>query len=278
MVTTPLPEGAPTPATGTLVDRRTYAPFHQHFLVARLDLDVDGQCNEVVEIDSMAAPLSADNPHGLDLVTTATTIADESMAGRDYDWATQRSWKVQNPGRRNGLGTPVAYKLVPTGCFPSMMDPGTPQYLRAPVIGHNLWVTRHHDDERWPAGTYPTQSEDDRGMTRWIADAEDLVGQDVVLWYVFGLHHLTRPGGLAGDAGGHGVVLAQAVRLLRPQPGAGRGPVARPRRERGGHRGRGARPALPLTAAHRGGRLGGRRSATSGSTLRRGGPGGRRRR
>ncbi len=193
MVTTPLPEGAPTPPTGALVDRRTYAPFHQHFLVARLDLDVDGQANEVVEVDSMAAPLSAANPYGLDLVTTATTIADESMAGRDYDWSTQRSWKVQSTDRRNGLGTPTAYKLVPTACFPAMMDPSVPQYLRAPVIGHNLWVTRHHDDERWPAGAYPTQSEADDGMTRWIADAEDLVGQDVVLWYVFGIHHLTRP-------------------------------------------------------------------------------------
>ena len=35
-------------------------------------------------------------------------------------------------------------------------------------------------------------------------------------------------GGLAGDAGGHGLVLAQAVRVLRPQPGARRpaGPSA----------------------------------------------------
>ncbi len=193
MVTTPLREGAATPATGTLVDQRTYAPFHQHFLVARLDLDIDGPTNEVLEIDSMGAPLGPTNPHGLDLVTTATTIADESMAGRDYNWATQRAWKVQNTERRNGLGTPTAYKLVPTGCFPAMMDPGVPQYLRAPVIGHNLWVTRHHDDERWPAGAYPTQSEVDDGMTRWTSDAENLVGTDVVLWYVFGLHHLTRP-------------------------------------------------------------------------------------
>ena len=30
------------PDNGTLVDAGTYAPFHQHFIVARLDLDVDG--------------------------------------------------------------------------------------------------------------------------------------------------------------------------------------------------------------------------------------------
>ena len=54
MVTTPArPTAQPTPPTGTLVDKRTYAPFHQHFLVARLDLDVDGQDNTVMEVDSV---------------------------------------------------------------------------------------------------------------------------------------------------------------------------------------------------------------------------------
>ena len=42
MVTTPFPEGEPPPY-GTVVDARTYAPIHQHFIVARLDMDVDGE-------------------------------------------------------------------------------------------------------------------------------------------------------------------------------------------------------------------------------------------
>ena len=29
-------------------------------------------------------------------------------------------------------------------------------------------------------------------MTRWIADDEQLENTDVVLWYVFGIHHVTR--------------------------------------------------------------------------------------
>lgn len=192
MVTTPFPEGGQAPPYGTVVDTNTYAPFHQHFLVARLDLDVDGDANTVLEVDSMALPVSEDNPHGLAVVNRSTPIESEARAARDFDWSTQRSWKVVNPEKTNAHGTPVAYKLVPGACFPPMMDPSTAQYLRAPVIGHTLWVTANNAEERWPAGAYPTQSAADAGMTEWIKDDAPLLNTDVVLWYVFGIHHITR--------------------------------------------------------------------------------------
>ena len=192
MVTTPYAEGAEPPRTGTVVDNRTYAPYHQHFLVARLDLDVDGGDNTVMEVDSEALPVSDENPYGLDMVTTATPVRSESEAGRDFSWERQRAWKVVNPNKTNRQGSNTSYKLVPGGAFPPIMDPSTVQYLRSPIIGHTLWVTRYHDDERWPAGAYPTQSERDEGMTVWVSDDEPLENTDVVLWYVFGLHHITR--------------------------------------------------------------------------------------
>ena len=192
MVTTPLAEGDPTPPTGVLVDERTYAPIHQHFIVARLDLDVDGAENTVVETETVVPPVSETNPYGLDLVTTSTPVRSEAESARDHDWARQRGWKVVNPTRTNRHGTHPAYQLVPSASIPVLMDPAAPQYLRAPVIGHTVWVTRHHEDERWPAGAYPTQSEGDEGMTRWIADDEPLESTDVVLWYVFGIHHVPR--------------------------------------------------------------------------------------
>ncbi len=192
MVTTPFAENGSPPPTGTVVDNRTYAPFHQHFLVARLDLDVDGDQNTVMEVDSRALPISDENPYGLAVVTESTPVTSEAESARDFNWATQRSWKVTNPNRTNKVGTNTAYKLVPSASIPPMMEPNAPQYRRAPVIGHTVWVTRHHDDERWPCGAYPTQSEDDDGMTRWISDDESLENTDVVLWYVFGIHHVTR--------------------------------------------------------------------------------------
>ncbi len=192
MVTTTLSPDAPAPRHGTLVDRRTYAPYHQHFIITRLDLDIDGPANTVYELDSEALAIDEHNPHGLALAVRSTPIRSEAQAARDYDWSTQRAWKVANPARRNAHGDPVAYKLVPTSCFPPIFDSSSPVLERAPVIGHPLWVTRQSDEERWPAGDYPTQGHGEEGIARWVQQDRPLEDADVVLWYVFGIHHITR--------------------------------------------------------------------------------------
>ena len=87
------------PPYGTLVDERTYAPFHQHFLVARLDLDVDGEANTVYATDSEALPIGPDNPYGLAMVERATPLRTEDEGKQDYDWHRQRAWKVVNDER-----------------------------------------------------------------------------------------------------------------------------------------------------------------------------------
>jgi primary-amine oxidase len=181
------------PPYGTLVDERTYAPFHQHFLVARLDLDVDGERNTVHAVDSEALPTGPGNPHGLAMVQRATPLRTESEGRQDYDWQRQRAWKVVNDGARNRLGTPVAYKLVPGGALPALLDPASPVFERAQAIGHTLWVTPHREDERWPCGEFPTQSAEDRGLPAWTAQDRPIEDTDVVLWYVFGINHVTRP-------------------------------------------------------------------------------------
>jgi primary-amine oxidase len=185
------PDG--TPDSGTLVDQRTYAPFHQHFIVARLDLDVDGPVNTVYATDSVAARAGGHDPYGLGLALTSTPLRTEAEGKQDYDWSTQRGWKIVNDNVRNGLGTPVGYKLVPSGMFPPLLDPSSPAFRRAEVIGHTLWVTPYHPDERWPCGDFPNLSEQDAGLPVWTARDRSIENTDIVLWYVFGLHHIPRP-------------------------------------------------------------------------------------
>jgi primary-amine oxidase len=181
------------PANGTLVDRGTYAPFHQHFIVARLDLDVDGASNTVYATDSVPASAGGDDPYGLGLMVRKTALRTETDGKQDYDWGTQRGWTVVNSGVLNALGTPVGYKLVPSAAFPPLLDRASPAFQRAAVIGHTLWVTPYRQDERWPCGDFPVQSERDSGLPVWTSADRRIENADVVLWYVFGIHHITRP-------------------------------------------------------------------------------------
>jgi primary-amine oxidase len=190
MVTTPF-AGEPPPY-GTVVDVSTYAPIHQHFIVARLDMEVDGPDNTVVMVETAQPPIGPDNPHGLALTTRTVPLRTEAEGRQDVCWATQRTWKVTNPGRRNAFGAPVAYTLVPGGAIPPMLDPASPVFRRAQVLGHTLWVTPFHPDERWPCGEFVNQSGEDLGLPVWTAPDRPIADTDVVLWYVFGIHHVPR--------------------------------------------------------------------------------------
>ena len=192
MVTSSFPPGR-QPPTGTVIDQRTYAPYHQHFIVARLDLDIDGEANTVSAVESRAVPAGGANPYGLALVTQQTPLETESDGRQDYDWHVQRGWLVASTQSVNSLGGRPAYKLVPGGTFPPMIDESSPAFQRAQVIGHTLWVTPYEPGERWPSGEFPNLSAVDNGLPAWTARNRTIQDTDIVLWYVFGLHHLTRP-------------------------------------------------------------------------------------
>jgi len=192
MVTSSFPGGRQPPC-GTLVDERTYAPFHQHFIVARLDLDVDGPGNTVHVSESAALPVGPGNPDGLGLVVRSTPLRTEEEGKQDYDWQAQRCWTVVNDAVRSSLGVPVGYKLIPAGSFPPLLDRSSPVLRQAGAIGHTLWVTPYREDERWPCGDFPNLSDGDSGLPRWTAANRPIENTDVVLWYVFGIHHITRP-------------------------------------------------------------------------------------
>lgn len=57
----------------------------------------------------------------------------------------------------------------------------------------NLWVTPHADTERWPAGDYPLQGKGGEGLPAWTQQDRRISGEDPVVWYAFGVTHVTRP-------------------------------------------------------------------------------------
>ena len=192
MVVSHFPEGGSHPH-GTLVDERTYAPFHQHFIVARMDLDVDGENNTVYRSETQRVPTGPDNPYGLSLRQVNTPLRTESEGKQDPDYATQRSWKVVNDNVKTGLGLSPSYKLVASANVPAMFDPDSPILDRCRAIEHTLWVTPNDREERWPAGEFVNQGGGGMGLPAWTAQNRSIENTDVVLWYTFGIHHITRP-------------------------------------------------------------------------------------
>ena len=179
---------------GTVVAPRVYAPCHQHHFVARLDMAVDGPANTVEEVDCVGdARDDPRNVHGNGFRPVATPIAREAEGGRDCDANAARAWKVVSSHRTNALGAPTAYKLVPRGAWAPPIARHAEYLRRAPFLRHALWVTRHARGERYASGEFPNQRPDDKGITNYVKQDRDLVGQDVVLWHVFGLTHVPRP-------------------------------------------------------------------------------------
>jgi primary-amine oxidase len=182
------------PEFANVVAEGVAAPHHQHLFCARLDFDVDGCVNEVHEIDAEPLPPGPDNPWANAFRSKATRLDSEQRAQREIDPARSRSWRIVNPQSHNGLGQPVAYRLVPTATTPTLFaHADSPIGRRAGFARHNLWVTPYDRNELRAAGDYVNQHEGGDGLPRWTAADRSLVDADVVVWYTFGVTHFVRP-------------------------------------------------------------------------------------
>jgi primary-amine oxidase len=169
------------------------APVHQHLFCARLDLEVDGRVNEAFEVSTETLPAGDDNPWSNGFIPMARRLESEREAQRDVDPASGRFWKFANPGVRNRLGEPVAYKLLPSSTPTMLARPDSSVGRRAGFARHNLWVTPFAPDERRGAGDYPNQHPGGDGLPRWTAQDRPLTGTDIVAWHTFGVTHIPRP-------------------------------------------------------------------------------------
>jgi len=183
-----------TPEFANFIAPGLAAPNHQHLFSARLDLDVDGPTNQVIEVEAEPVPGGPDNPWSNAFRQKSTLLTTERAAQRDVNPAVARSWKVVNPERTNHVGNPVGYKLVPTMSTPTMhAAPDSSVGKRAGFARHNLWVTPYAPDERRAAGDYPNQHEGGDGLPAWTEADRSVADTDIVLWYTFGVTHFVRP-------------------------------------------------------------------------------------
>ncbi len=179
--------------SGHLVAPNVVAPHHQHFFNFRLDFDVDGTANSVVEMNTRALPAGASNPSMNGMTMVETTLRTEGTAGRRMSMDSARTWQVVNPSIETALGHHPSYIVVPGPNSVPYVALNAPVRRRAGFINNHFWATRYNADELNAAGVYPNQSRTDDGLTRFVANNESLVNQDVVIWYTLGITHIPRP-------------------------------------------------------------------------------------
>ncbi|XP_012699613.1 LOW QUALITY PROTEIN: uncharacterized protein LOC101765584 [Setaria italica] len=182
---------------GTTIAPGLYAPVHQHFFVARMDMAVDCKPNEpynqVVEVNVKVEDAGPNNVHNNAFYAEEKLLKTELQAMRDCDPSSVRHWIVRNTRNVNRTGRPTGYKLIPgSNCLPLAL-PEAKFLRRAGFLKHNLWVTSYKNDEMFPGGEFPNQNPRiDEGLATWVKKDRSLEETNIVLWYVFGLTHIPR--------------------------------------------------------------------------------------
>jgi len=176
-----------------LVAKNIAAPHHQHFFTFRLDMDVDGAANRVVELNSAPAPAGTQNPYGGAITMTETPLRTEREAERHLNLGTSRRWVIESASAKNALGHPTAYALLPGENAEPFATADSWVRKRAGFLNAHVWVTPYRPTEMYAGGDYPNQSHGGDGLIKWTAANRPIDNQDVVLWYTMGITHNPRP-------------------------------------------------------------------------------------
>ena len=188
----PAIDGKGTPSA-PLVSPEITSPIHQHLFCFRLDFNLDGLDNTVIETNVVAST-DGQHPYGSGFETQSLVLANEGEAKRTINPATSRSWKVQNTNALNGLGNPVAYKLVPQSSPPLLPGPDSIPGRRGGFAEHNLWVTPFDEAEQYAgAGPFTNLHTGGVGLPAYTEQGRSVENTDLVVWHTFGVTHVPRP-------------------------------------------------------------------------------------
>jgi primary-amine oxidase len=183
-----LAKGADSSRFGTKVAPGTVAIIHEHMVNYRLDFDVDGPANSILESNLRPLPTGGDNPRGNAFAAERTPLVAEE--GREGGHG--RQWLVVNPNETNSLGEHPGYVLLPGDSDELFAQQDSGIRKRTGFAHRAAWLTRYKDEEQYASGTYVVQSSESTGLPGY-ANGEPLENSDVVLWHTVNHVHIPRP-------------------------------------------------------------------------------------
>lgn len=188
--TAPIDNGVTVPF-GTNVNEGVMAPFHQHVFSLRIDPNLDGDKNSLIEEDSIPMPWDEYNPYGVGYVTQNRTLSTSTHS----DSAPNRVHKIVNPHSINASSKrPVAYAIHSPHKQMLLAHPQSWHARRAKYALHPFWVTSHRENELYAAGDYTYQSHPDHtsDLGSWASRRDNTEDTDIVVWHSISLTHNPR--------------------------------------------------------------------------------------
>ena len=183
------PTAAADTAYGTLVAKRLLAVNHDHYMAFRLDMDVDGTENRLVEDRIVPHRISKDGPRRSLWQVESRPMTVEGPVTTPLGAA---QFRIESVSRKNALGYPTAYQIMPGHTDTSILAPDDPVQVRAAFSAYTLWASAFAADEKFAAGSYPNENSEPDGLAKWVKARRPIDNRDLVLWYVVGFRHVPR--------------------------------------------------------------------------------------
>ena len=186
-------DGTVNAGQSPMISNELTSPVHQHVFCFRLDWELDGGNNSLYENQIEVMPIDSDNPEGTQFRSVSRHLTDEANAQRNIAPEVSRYWKVTNPNSKNGLGQPVAYKLLPQASPPLFAHDESQVTQRAGFGKHHMWATPYVDGEIHAAGPYTVMHAGQEGLPELTANNRDISECDLVMWHTVAITHVPRP-------------------------------------------------------------------------------------
>ncbi|MBR0751975.1 tyramine oxidase [Bradyrhizobium jicamae] len=183
------PTAAQDTAYGTLVDPRLLAVNHDHYMTFRIDMDVDGTGNRLVEDRFGVRKLTGEGTRKSLWQVESRPVSSEGPITTPLNAA---QFRVESTEKTNRLGYHTGYQLMPGHSDVSLLAKDDPIQQRAAFSGYTLWASAYAKDEKYAAGLYPNENPEVDGLPKWVAANRPIENRDLVLWYTVGFRHVPR--------------------------------------------------------------------------------------
>ena len=183
------PTAAQDTAYGTLIASRLVAVNHDHYVSFRIDMDVDGTENRLVEDRYKVERLVGPGPRRSLWRSQSEVVSTEGPIEIPLNAA---QFRVESATTTNKLGYPTSYQLMPGHTATSILAKDDPIQKRASFSDYTLWASAYSPDEKYSSGVYPNQNPDLEGLLQWVAAKRSIKDRDLVLWYTIGFRHIPR--------------------------------------------------------------------------------------